>query len=72
MIFFRVVMEVEEPWSDIRELEEPHAVFPKISSARLADQGETHLHVNLGVMLRSRQNVNLDRQERPAESPKSS
>jgi hypothetical protein len=39
MIFFRVVMEVEEPGSDIRELEEPHAVFPKISSDRLADQG---------------------------------
>jgi hypothetical protein len=40
MIFFRVIMEVEEPGSDIRELEEPHAVFPKISLERLADQGK--------------------------------
>jgi hypothetical protein len=32
MIFFRVIMEVEEPGRDTLEPEEPHAVFPKISS----------------------------------------
>lgn len=72
MIFFRVIMEVEEPGSDIRELEEPHAVFPKISFTSSRRSGETHLHINLGAMLRSRQSVDLDRQEEPAESPKSS
>jgi hypothetical protein len=72
MIFFRVIMEVEEPGSDIREFEEPHAVFPKISFRSSNRLGETHLHVNLGAMLRSRHSVDLDRQEESAEFPKSS
>jgi hypothetical protein len=38
MTFFRVIMEVEEPGSDIRELEEVHAVFAGVSQGRLTDQ----------------------------------
>jgi hypothetical protein len=39
MIFFRVIIEVEEPGSDIRELEGLHAVFSQLSPGHPADQG---------------------------------